>query len=179
MNPLTPTLVTACFLLCNGTVASAGDTHQKGFLAKLEGFQEVPAVSTVASGSFTAAYDDREGALTFELNYSGLEGRVQQSHIHLGQRGTTGGVSVFLCSNLGNGPAGVQACPDTAGSVQGVIRAQDVIGPTAQGIGAGEFAEVLNAIEEGVAYVNVHTTKVPSGEIRGQLRTKRDNKRDN
>lgn len=174
MNPLTPALLTACFLLCNVTLASADDNSQKGFLAKLEGFQEVPAVSTGAGGSFTAAYDDRDGTLRFELKYSGLEGRVQQSHIHLGQRGSNGGISVFLCSNLGNGPAGVQACPDTAGSVQGVIRAQDVIGPTAQGIGAGEFAEVLNAIEEGVAYVNVHTTKVPSGEIRGQLRAKRD-----
>lgn len=61
--------------------------------------------------------------LRFELKYSGLAGRVRQSHIHRGQRGTTGGIGAFLCSNLGNGPAGVQACPDTAGSVQGVIRA--------------------------------------------------------
>ena len=37
---------------------------------------------------------------------SGLEGDVQQAHVHFGKRAVNGGISFFLCSNLGNGPAG-------------------------------------------------------------------------
>lgn len=137
--------------------------------AKLQGFKEVPAISTSARGHFTAEIDQNLGTLSYLLSYSGLQGAVQQSHIHFGQPHVNGGISVFLCSNLGNGPAGTQACP-AEGSVKGTISAGDVIGPGAQGIGAGEFAELLEAIKAGVAYVNVHTTTFPAGEIRGQLR---------
>jgi hypothetical protein len=35
---------------------------------------------------------------------------------------------------------------------------------------AGQFDEAVAAIRAGIAYVNVHTTLVGSGEIRGQLR---------
>lgn len=137
--------------------------------AKLQGFKEVPAISTSARGHFTAEIDQNLGTLSYLLSYSGLQGSVQQSHIHFGQPHVNGGISVFLCSNLGNGPAGTQTCP-AEGSVKGTISAGDVIGPGAQGIGAGEFAELLEAIKAGVAYVNVHTTTFPAGEIRGQLR---------
>jgi hypothetical protein len=44
-----------------------------------------------------------------------------------------------------------------------------VIGPVPQGITPGEFDELLEAIRAGVAYVNVHTSTFPAGEIRGQL----------
>jgi hypothetical protein len=77
---------------------------------------------------------------------------------------------VFLCSNLGNGPAGTASCPGTtSGEVTGTITAAQVIGPVPQGITAGEFDELLEAIRAGVAYVNVHTSTFPAGEIRGQL----------
>ncbi len=47
--------------------------------------------------------------------------------------------------------------------------AADVIGPGAQGVTAGQFEKVLDAIRAGAAYANVHTTTYPSGEIRGQI----------
>jgi hypothetical protein len=43
-------------------------------------------------------------------------------------------------------------------------------GVTAQGISAGELAEVLAAIRAGVTHVNVHSSKFPGGAIRGQWR---------
>ena len=80
-----------------------------------------------------------------------------------------GGISVFLCSNLGNGPAGTQACPPS-GTVTGTIRPVDVIGPRRRkGSRAGEFAELVKALRAGVAYANVHSSVWPGGEIRGQL----------
>jgi hypothetical protein len=50
-----------------------------------------------------------------------------------------------------------------------VITAEDVIGPSGQGITAGEFAELLRHIRRGRAYANVHSTQSPGGEIRGQI----------
>ena len=107
--------------------------------------------------------------ITYSLQYSALEGTVTQAHIHLGGKAQSGGISVFFCSNLGNGPAGTQACPPAPATVTGTIRPADVIGPTGQGITAGQFAELLAAIRAGTTYANVHSTLYPGGEIRGQL----------
>ena len=39
----------------------------------------------------------------------------------------------------------------------------------AQQVTAGELEEVIAAMRSAVAYVNVHTTLSPGGEIRGQI----------
>jgi hypothetical protein len=134
----------------------------------LSGFQEVPAVSTTGEGTFRARFSADGTSIRYRLDYAGLTTGAAQAHIHFGQSGVNGGISAFLCSNLGNGPAGTQACPES-GTVTGTIAAADVVGPTAQGIAAGEFEELVAAIRAGVAYVNVHTATFPGGEIRGQL----------
>ena len=59
--------------------------------------------------------------------------------------------------------------PGPGGTVEGVIDMPDVIGPAAQGIAAGELREVIRALRKGYVYANVHTTKYPGGEIRGQV----------
>src|SRR5690606_18918505 len=84
-------------------------------------------------------------------------------------RHTNGGISAFLCTNLGNGPAGTQPCPDTTATLSGTITPEQIIGPTEQGIAAGEFEELVRAIRSGAAYVHVHTMTFPAGEIRGQV----------
>lgn len=135
----------------------------------LSGFEEVPAVSTTGNGEFRARIHKAETEISYSLSYSDLEGTVQQAHIHLGQSGVNGGISVFLCSNLGNGPAGTQPCPPPPATVTGTIRAIDVIGPMVQGITAGELDELIAAIRAGKTYVNVHSSIFPNGEIRSQI----------
>jgi hypothetical protein len=103
------------------------------------------------------------------LSYADLEGAVQQSDIHFGPPNNTGGISVFLCTNLGNGPAGTQLCPPAPATISGLATAVDVIGPVGQGIEAGALAELVDAIRDGKTYVNVHTAKWPAGEIRSQI----------
>lgn len=114
--------------------------QRAGFRVVLDGYQEVPAVSSGASGHAALHVSPRGDSLEYELAYRGLEGNVLQAHIHLGRPGTNGGVMVFLCSNLGNGPAGTPACPGpNSGSVSGTVDAASVVGPGGQGIAAGEF----------------------------------------
>jgi hypothetical protein len=154
------------------TTAVAGGDKQ--LRTGLTGFEEVPAVSTDASGKFRAKLRTSSQEIEYELSYADLSGAVQQAHIHLGQRAVNGGISVFLCSNLGNGPAGTQACPPAPAKITGTATAADVIGPTSQLITAGEFDELLQAIKAGMTYANVHSTAVGTGEIRGQLNDDRD-----
>jgi CHRD domain len=143
-----------------------------GLSTKLKGYEEVPAVSSTGSGRFKAKIDKASQTLNYEISYGGLEGTVTQAHIHFGQRGTTGGITLWLCQTASNPsptPLKTPMCPQT-GTVTGSLSAADVVGPTGQGIAAGEFAEVLAAIRAGAAYVNVHSSKHGPGEIRGQLR---------
>ena len=147
-----------------------GTSTQSTLQVRLTGYQEDPlTLSTTGVGEFRMKIDENSQEIEYQLTYGNLEGSVLQAHIHLGQRAQSGGISVFLCSNLGNGPAGTQACPAAPATITGTIRPADVIGPTGQGISAGEFGELMDAMGAGVTYVNVHTTKYPGGEIRAQL----------
>jgi hypothetical protein len=153
--------------------------------AKLVGYQEVPAVSTPASGEFHAKISRDETSISYELTYSDLVGTVQQSHIHFGQRSVNGSVVVWLCQTATTpAPATVAAitpfCPQS-GTVTGTITAANVVaaGTASQQIVAGELAEVIAAIRAGVAYANVHATPLnPGGEIRGQIRESEERDRD-
>jgi len=161
--------------------ASQGDSARHGqgdrdkhVKARLDGFQENPAISTTGSGRLDLRIDDGAETIEYELSYRNLEGIapfvvdgvVTASHIHVGAPGTNGGVSAFFC-----GGGGKPACPPS-GTVTGIVTAADIVGPAAQGINAGEataFAELVRAIRAGYTYVNVHTTRWPGGEIRGQI----------
>ena len=128
------------------------------------------AVSTTGSGTFTARISNDESRIDWELSYSDLEGAVQQAHIHFGQKAITGPISVFLCTNLGNGPAGTQPCPAPPATIPGTITAADVTNlANERGISAGELDELIAAIRAGATYVNVHSTRWPGGEIRSQI----------
>jgi hypothetical protein len=137
--------------------------------ADLSGYDEVPAVSSTATGSFTAKITD--GAIEYELSYADLESDVTQSHIHFGKPGTNGGVAAWLCQGTVAGPAGTPACAGArTGGASGVITAANVVGPAGQGIAAGEFQELIDAIKAGATYVNVHSALRGGGEIRGLVK---------
>jgi hypothetical protein len=158
------------------TQAAWADGSSRRIEADLVGYNEPPSVSTTGNGTFKARINRAETEIEWSLSYSALEGNVQQAHIHIGQSGVNGGIVVFLCTNLGNGPAGLQgsqACPPPPATVSGTMTMVDVTpnaGAVTQGIAAGEFAELVRAIRAGATYVNVHSDRWPGGEIRDQLR---------
>jgi hypothetical protein len=149
-------------------IAAARGGH--GIREKLTGYQENPALSTTGHGKFRLTIDRKAQEIRYELTYGGLESPATQSHIHFEKKTNNGNIVVFLCSNLGNGPPGTQACPPNGGTISGTIRPADIgAGAAAQGIAAGEFDEFLQAIKAGATYVNVHSVGRPAGEIRAQL----------
>jgi hypothetical protein len=148
------------------TMAVAGGGNN--FREQLSGYEETPlALSTPGQAKFETRLD--KTAISYRLSYRDLEAPVTQAHIHFGAEGQSGGISVFLCTNLGNEPVGTQECPAQPATVTGTIVPDDVIGPAAQGIDPGEFDELVDAIRAGATYANVHTEKYEAGEIRAQL----------
>ncbi|MEJ3747624.1 CHRD domain-containing protein [Actinomycetes bacterium KLBMP 9797] len=153
-----------------GSAATAGGGGGSGATGRLSGYQEDPAVlSTTGGGQVRLRIDEAAQEISYSLSYRDLASTVNQAHIHFGGRAQSGGISVFLCTNAGNGPAGTPACPAAPATVTGVLTPASVIGPAGQGIAAGEFAELVAAIRAGVTYANVHTATFPAGEIRAQL----------
>lgn len=166
----TASLAVAAYALAGGS--GPGFNHLS---ATMSGYQEVPSVSSTGSATFTADVAKDGQSIAWQLSYGGLESNVLQSHIHFGQRSVNGGISVFLCTNLGNGPAGTQACPQS-GTISGTITPADVspniaatAGARTQGINTGEWDELMRAIDSGKTYANIHTQLEPGGEIRAQL----------
>ena len=168
------------------TSIAAADGGRSSVATNLTGYQETPVtINSTGSGEFAAKISSDGSQIQYVLTYRGLTTHVLQSHIHFGRPALTGGIVLFLCTNL-TPPANVPvppACPDTPAdgstvTVTGTLTAANLIVPNVanvalptQGIdpGAAGFAEIVAAIRNGAAYANVHTAKVPSGEIRGAL----------
>jgi hypothetical protein len=166
-------------MLVSGSLAAHDGGRSTRFETELKPTREVPALSSVASGKFKARIDEANQLITYELSYADLEGSVLQAHIHVGQTSVNGGISVFLCGNPPTVPPATvpqpPACPAPPATVTGTLSPANIIGPAAQGIApttdaVNEFAELVRAIRNGVTYANVHSSKFPGGEIRGQVK---------
>jgi Cu/Zn superoxide dismutase len=124
------------FVLC-ASIAFGAHTN---FKATLNGIQEVPPVTTTASG--TGAFTmTNAGGLLYTITVNGLSGAITAAHFHLGAAGTAGPV----------------------------IQAITFSGTTAVGTWAPLADSIVAALYAGRIYVNVHTAANPGGEIRGQV----------
>ena len=118
-----------------------------GVATALTSRQEVPKPKgnvKRATGTFagTVVKLGTTGTISWRLRFSKLTGRAIAAHIHIGSLGRAGPVAIALCGPCRNGQRGT----------------------------ANLTAATLAALESGRAYVNVHTSKNPGGEIRGQIR---------
>ena len=139
-------LVAAATAVALVVVAFAGAAETYSVSATLKNTTEVPKPkgARLAKGSFSAKYvENKTGAtLTWKLTYSRLSGKGLAAHIHMGKAGTAGPVVVPLCGPCKNGQTGKVHISKS----------------------------VISALEDGRAYINVHTKKNAAGEIRGQAK---------
>ena len=164
-----------------GVVTATASTYGKDLLprvaARLTPTQEVPPIVSLARGSFSATIDEAASTVTYELHYEGFDSEVVQAHLHTAQPGVNGGIMVWLCGSASlPGPPGTPPCPQAPGSVTGRLTAEQVVGPSAQGISPGEFDEMVRAIRgatrSGMNFVSVSfkprmpPIDAPSREIR-------------
>ncbi len=156
-------MVIATFVF--SAVAFAVAHESKNFGAPLSGDEEVPPVDTNARGNSILHLSKSGDELDFKLIVANIE-NITQAHIHCGAEGVNGPVVVFLFPlNPGTTANGVLS--------KGTITNADLISrpssPECPG-GVASLDELIAKLRSGDAYVNVHTTVNPGGEIRGQVR---------
>ena len=109
------------------------------FKADMKGSSEVPPADSAATGSADVTLDTATKKLSWTVTSTGLSGEATAAHFH--------------------GPAdpGVNADP-----------AVDISAAVAKG-SADISDQQIADLEAGKWYINIHTSKFPDGEIRGQV----------
>ena len=154
-----PLILIVVILFAFQAVAGAHDE----FIANLSGAQEVPPVDTEASGEAGFEFDD--GTVEFELKLRNIVG-VTAAHIHLGAAGENGPIVAFLFESADGRDFG-------RGEIERSLTEEGVTPQEDLGFD-GTLAALMARMQEGTAYVNVHTLAHPDGEIRGQIRPGED-----
>jgi hypothetical protein len=156
-------LLWICALAAGATLLQSGAASAQTSVvmrATLTGGEETPnQVLSGAVATAEVAIDPTNEEIAVTLRVFNLPNGSTASHIHVGPKGVSGPVVIdfpigtgrtgdfTLNFRLHNGPA-FHARPE---------------------IGITTFADALQAIAGGNAYVNIHTSAFPGGEIRGQL----------
>jgi hypothetical protein len=137
----------------------------------LNGGEEVPPRETNAHGTAIFSVSEDGSELSFKLIVANIE-NVVAAHIHIGAAGVNGPVVLFLYENAVPGSGRFSGVLST-----GTATAADLVGP----LEGQPLSDLIEAIEAGNAYVNVHTNDgvdppnqgpgdFPGGEIRAQIR---------
>lgn len=126
------------------------------FTTSLKGRNEVPAVKTKAAGEAIVRISKDRNSIYYKLIVSNLD-NVVAAHFHMAEVGVNGPVVAFLFSGNVAEQNGILS--------EGVITEAELIGPLA----GMSLDELIQRIQNGRIYVNVHTIEFPSGAIRGQL----------
>jgi len=149
---------------CTGALALVLATQASAQVVTLtttmNGGEETPVLNTGMVGTAEVSVDIAEREVAVTLNVFNVPTATTAGHIHVGAAGIAGPVVL-------NFPAAVVG---RTGDFSMTFRLgeRDFVARPAQGINT--LNDVLQAIVNGNAYVNIHTTQNPGGEIRGQLK---------
>lgn len=128
----------------------------------LHGDEEVPARETNAQGQAIFHINEDATAISYKLIVANIE-NVTQAHIHLAPAGSNGGIVVWL----------YPAAPPSQlipGRTQGTLGEGEITAASLRGSLTGKpLSDLIDKLQDGGAYVNVHTLQFPGGEVRGQI----------
>jgi hypothetical protein len=128
------------------------------FTANLTGDSEVPPVTTNATGTAEFELNDDGDEMSYDIEVEDIEG-VLFSHIHQGSDSENGPIVVPLFN-----------ASEPTDEVDGTLESGDFAAEDFEGPLQGQnMTDLVDAIEGGQAYVNVHTEANPPGEIRGTI----------
>lgn len=155
------------------TSAAVPAAHATTFLfgGTLSGDQEVGPTGSPGTGLARVTFDDVAQTMRVRAIFSGLDGNTTAAHIHTAPPGVNGGVATTVPSFPGF-PLGVQA--GSMDQTYNMTLASSynpsfLNNATNMGSTATASATLLNALRNNGAYFNIHTSVVPSGEIRANL----------
>jgi hypothetical protein len=132
--------------------AAVSGATDEVFTGTFTGAQEAPPVSTSAGGTVYVFINPAATEIKYAVSYTGLSGSLLAAHIHYGVRGVSGQIMFPLAA----GPS----------TMFGSLTAANFQTTTS----APKWADALNAIRSGKAYVNLHTAAHPTGEVRANLK---------
>lgn len=140
------------------------------FGAELSGLNEVPANISAGTGSGVVTFDDGADTLRIKIDFAGLTGTTTVAHIHccVGPDGNAGVATTI--PSFPDFPAGV-----TSGGYDRTFSLADITfyNPAFIASSGGTVdlarAALITGLSDRQAYLNIHTTDFPAGEMRGQL----------
>lgn len=165
-------LTLTAIALAGAALAAPALAHEIIYTAPLSGASEFPPNASAGTGMATVTFNDDDFTMRVQVTFAGLTGTTTASHIHC------------CTADPGAGNAGVATTtptfPDfplgvTSGSYDRIFDMTQASSWNAAFITANggtissAFAALSTGLAGGSAYLNVHSTFAPGGEIRGFL----------
>lgn len=149
--------------------------HEVVYIGSLSGAIEAPPNASTGTGSAMLTIDDHLSTIRVQFSFSNLLGNVTAAHIHaptaVAFAGTAG---VATTTPTFTGMANGVNLGVTAGSYDHLFDMSQASSWNAAYLNAAPrngdtsvaFSSFITAIADGKAYLNIHTSSVPGGEIR-------------
>ncbi len=149
----------AVFLVAAGLgVSVTVQATEIDLIANLDGAQGLPPTGSLSTATAEMIYDDATMMLTWNIGEVTpfFDSNVNFAHFHgPATPDQNAGVQVWICTNIGGGPAGTPAC---GGAGEAFASGMAMLT-------SDQADDLLN----GLWYINIHTVEFPPGEIRGQV----------
>ena len=151
-------LLSVCVVTAATLAVCAAPAAAQTLTATLNAGEETPSFLSGGVGTVSVSVDQKNEELTVSLTAFNLPAPTTAGHIHVGPKGIAGPVVI-------NFPIPAGRTDDL--KLEFRVNARDFV--ARPDIGINTMTDAIQAILLGNAYVNIHTTAHPAGEIRGQL----------
>ena len=161
--------ITLALTLAAAAAAGPANATMYLFETTLAGTNEFPPNASPGTGFATLLWDDFAHTATYDITFSGLIGTTTASHTHSrtpGQPGPNFTVATTTPSYTGF-PLGVTSGTYHHVFLTNLATSYNAAYVTAFGGVPQAEAALLAGLNEGTAYLNIHSSFAPGGEIRG------------